>query len=602
MATELCIAKPRRRPSETGLDVAELEKFVGVLPSRESARSRLREFVEEARVSENPLVALIVAEWGEGKTSLFYSVLNRLEPPRAAAFIVSGRTVVTFLEKVCRGEVAPKTVSVAYGFLASVLAALLAEQLDAVERKCGSRPEPLDLSNFERCEDFVPRALEALANACSCEKMLLFIDEFEDIVGSDPRVVEYTVSGVTHLLNGAVKEISSREDVGKGRFAGWLHLLISLTPSAYNKLRSFGELSTVIARMSRRVKLIELKPLSREESWRLLKGLCTYVFDGVPIEKVFELPSMVNPLVVSTLGNPAALQRAFTELVYMRASDCGECFEPIDVESEVRYLQRIVVDLAGAKLPLIVSSFLEKLEKAVEGIAKLSGEPSSSLTKLLHAFLTNIVLDRGSIERIAGVRGKEVDDLLHLLNVAARTPLLSPYSVSRIAYPAIGLELSDEAKHVIAEAWRRALAKCPSIAGDPSELAQLVLEQTTFVSPSGELVAVVPVEEGGVELVSELIPVQISRDEAAVVLRTLSNELGNAGSTRELFALSPRIVNSVYLSPELTFLNFVRGAERRFRYWRELLSATRDEYLALGIIAALSIQRSSLEVLDVEVL
>jgi len=602
MASETCLPKPRRRPSETGLDVSEIEKFVGVLPSRESARARLREFIEEVHASENPLVALIVAEWGEGKTSLFYSILNKLEPPHHVAFIVSGRTVVSFLEKVCRGEIAPRTVSVAYGFLASVLAALMAEQLDAVERKCGSKPRGVELSDFEKCEDFVPRALEALASACRCERVLLFVDEFEDIVNSDPRVMEYTVSGITHLLNGAVKEISSREDVGRGRFAGWLHILISLTPSAYNKLRSFGELSTVIARMSRRVKLIELKPLSREESWRLLQGLCTYVFDGLEIGRVFEVPSMVNPIIVSTLGNPAALQRAFTELVYMRASECGSCFEPIDVDSEIRYLQRIVIDLAGAKLPLMVSSFLEKLEKAVEGVAKLSGESSSLLTKLLRAFLANIVLDSSSIERLVGVGEGGVEDVVHLLNVASRTPVLSSSSVSKIVYAVEGVTLDRESRHVLSDAWRKALSRCLSIAGDPGEVAQLVLEHSVYVSPSGELVALIPSEDGGLELVSELIPAQVSRDEAAVALRTLLSELEQLKPRRKLFVLSPRIVNSVYLSPELTFLNFVRGAERRFRYWRELISFAKDEYIALGIVAALSTYRNVIEVRDVEVL
>ncbi len=594
-----CLPKPVRRPSETGLNADEMERFVGSLPSREEARARLREFIEEAKTSENPLVALVVAEWGEGKTSLFYTVLNKLEPPQGVAFIVSGRTVISFLERVADRAIAPQTASVAYGFLASILATLFAEQGEAIERKCGSKAEAPSLADFPRCEDYVPRALEALASACRCDKVFIFVDEFEDIVSASPRVVEYAVSGVTHLLNGAVKEVSSRSDVGKGRFAGWLHLILSLTPTAYTKLRGFGELSSIIARFSRRVKLVELKPLPRVEALRLLKGLCRYVFDGAELEEVLDPCSIANPLIIASLGNPAALQRAFVELVYLKASECGDCFTPIGFSEALGYMQRISVDIAGAKLPLAVPNTVEKLRRVVSRVAALSRSDSRALD-LLDLALATILVEPEDASRRLGIEESEVSNATHLINAAARSPSL-PYA-TRILYPVKVVEWSEDARERVLEAWRKALALCPSTSSDPSSVAELIVEATTFVTPSGGLAIAIPSGgEEGIELVRELVPTQLSRDEAALALNTLAKELGGLEGSRDALLLSPRIVSATYVSPELTFLNFVKGVERRFRYWRELLASARDEHVLLGFVASISTLRNVVEVKRIEV-
>ncbi|NPA96734.1 MAG: hypothetical protein GXO32_03940 [Crenarchaeota archaeon] len=593
-----CLPKPRRRPSETGLNADEMERYVGVLRSREEARAKLREFIEEASASENPLVALVVAEWGEGKTSLFYTVLNKLQPPQAASFIVSGRTVISFLERIASGAVAPQTASVAHGFLASVLAALFVEQLEAIERKCGSRPSPIELSSFSRCEDYVPRALEELHAACNCSKIFVFVDEFEDIVSASPRVVEYAVSGITHLLNGAVREISSRSDVGKGRYAGWLHLVLSLTPSAYTKLRGFGELSSIIARFSRRVKLIELKPLPRSEALALLRGLCRYIFDGVELESVLRPCSLVNPLIVASLGNPAALQRAFTELVYLKAASSSECFTPITFSEAIELVKRISIDIAGAKLPLAVESSIEKLRRVVSRVSKLAG--GSKALELLDLALATLVIEPSDAKSLLGISDADLEDSVHTINAAARAPQLS--FATRILYAAELIPWSEEARERAVDAWRKALSTCPSTSSDPSTLAEIIVESSTYVDSRGGLAIAVPMKgEEGANLVKELVPTQLSSDEAALLLSVLSRELSSL-ERRKALILSPRIVSTIYVSPELTFLSFVKGVDRRFRYWRELISSIRDEHLLLGFVAAMSTLRSVLKVRRVEVL
>ncbi len=604
MASEgACLPRPKRRPSETGLNADEMEKFVGILPSREEARAKLREFIEEAMVSENPLVALVVAEWGEGKTSLFYTVLNRLEPPRAVSFIVSGRTVIGFLEKIVSGSIAPETASVAHAFLASILAALFAEQGDAIEKKCGARVDGVELPSFGKCEDYVGVALEALFSACRCDRVFIFVDEFEDIVSASAKVVEYAVSGITHLLNGAVKEVSSRSDVGKGKYAGKLHLVLSLTPSAYTKLRGFGELSSIIARFSRRVKLVELKPLPRREALALLKGLCRYIFDGVELEEVLNPVSIANPLMIASLGNPAALQRAFTELVYLKASTCGECFEPIGYKEALEFMQKISIDVAGAKLPIAVQSFVDKLRRVVSKFSRLSSDEPPKALELLDLALATILVDPEDACSRLSLSRESLDNLVHLINASAKSPQLA-HTVNKVLYRVWIVEWNEDRASWALEAWRKALSHCPSTSSDPSSIAELVVESSTFITPRGSLAIAFPHGgEEGIDIVRELVPTQLSRDEAALIANALVKEVRESGlEVKEGLVLSPRVVSAAFVSPELTFLSFVKGVDRRFRYWRELISVAKDDYLLLGFVTALSSIKSVAKVKRVEVI
>ena len=596
---ELCAPRPTKRPSETGLSVSELARGISI-KSRERALMKFREFLEECRSSDNPLAAFVVAEWGEGKTSLFYLILDPLRPPEAVGFIVSARTVMGYLEEAIRGGIFPKSKSLAYLLLASMLSALREEQIEAVKIKCSSSgielPSPHE---YESAEQFVRDTLSTLFTACRADRVYLFVDEFEDIVTASSRdLVESVISGLTHLLNGNVVEISTRSDTGRGEFAGRLHVIISLTPSAYSKLRSFGDLSTTIARLGRRVKIVELKPLKRSEAYAFIEALAGYIFGSeTDLRSVFNSLSLLNPIIIATLGNMAAIQRAFTELVYGQLSraPCGEGMRRIGYEDLIELLPTIQIHIAGADLPLMFEDLVKKIESQWSRYASMDSslDPSKSL-EILRYLIANVLVDPERMVRDLELRAVDVESTILALNAFVRgcTALSSSrrfvYRVKVVAY-------SEDLATTLEDVFVHALRLTPSTHSSARELASMLVEALTLVDDSlGLSIALPPTDVAELrDLLRDSIPVQMSDVEyerlASFIARRVAESVQESGGVR--YMVSPRVLSLVYLSPELTFLEFVRDIDRRFRYWRELIASIPSEFLELGIVSMLSCLR-----------
>jgi len=598
---EVCAPKPLRRPSETGLTVSELAKGVRIR-SRERAIMKFREFLEECRSSDNPLAAFVVAEWGEGKTSLFYLLLDPLRPPEAVGFIVSARTVMGYLESALRGALFPKSKSLAYLLLASTLAALREEQLEAVKNKCGCEGvEAPDPHSFESAEEFVKSSLETLFSVCRAEKVYIFIDEFEDIVTASNRdLVESVISGLTHLLNGNVVELSTRSDTGRGRFAGRLHIIVSLTPSAYSKLRSFGDLSTIIARLGRRVRIIELRPLRRSETFSFIEALTKYMFGpDTGLDSIFESASLLNPLIIATLGNMAAIQRAFTELVYGQASraPCGDGMKRLGYLDLFELLPTICIHIAGADLPLMFEDLVRKIESQWSRYVSMDSSLNRDKSlEVLRYVLANVLVDPERMVRDLGLSASDAETTTLALNAFVRgCSTLS--SCRRFVYRVRVVPYSDDLAQSLEELFAHGLRLAPSTHSSSRDLATMLVESLTLVDHvNGLSIALPPTDPAELrDLLRDSIPVQMSDVEyeriATFVARRLAESVGEGGSLRYL--VSPRVLSLVYLSPELTFLEFVKDIDRRFRYWRELIASIPSEFLELGVVSMIASLREA---------
>jgi len=612
-----CISLPRKRPSETGLSANELAQFVGLLPSRERAFNLIKEFIAEVRHADNPLVAFITAEWGEGKTSLYYMYLDSLKQSDVVSFIITSKTVLNYVNEALHGTLFSESKSEAYIALAAMLAALREEQTSAIEAKCGRHAELPSPNKFNSAKVYVQEALRTLlTEVCRESKVILFIDELEDIVSYGKQdVVNLLVSSITQILNGVVEEISKR---GKsvGQYAGRLHFIFSITPSAYAKLRSLGDLATVIARFSRRIKMIELQPLPREEAYKFVKGLVSYLYDKViTLSEVFDPPTLVNPLVLSSLGNLAALQRAVIDMLFLNSVrfQCGsDSMKILRSENVIENLKDVKVHIAGADLPLLVESNYRKLCTLwLRYIEFEAGIDKHVAHRFLDYLLTNIIIEPTRAANDLGIERKMFESLVSAINVFVKSPQLG-LNAKRFLYRVWTLRLTPELYTVLQDMLCKAFRTIPSLESESRELANRVIESLIYMDFDGSIVLAIPRSVSLAELkdflydvlpsvVSDVEIDKLTADIAQYIDEVVKSRINRDGIGERLL-VSPKILSFVFLSPELTLLNFVKDIDRRFKYWRELLSEIPEEYLVLGFVAMLSSRDDKIKISNIEVL
>ena len=612
-----CISLPRRRPSETGLSANELAQFVGLLPSRERAFNLIKEFIAEVRHADNPLVAFITAEWGEGKTSLYYMYLDSLKNSGVVSFIITSKTVLNYVSEAIHGPLFSESKSEAYIVLAAILAALREEQSSAIEAKCGKKPDLPSPTKFDSAKTYVQKALHTLlTEVCRENKVVLFIDELEDIVSYGKQdVVNLLVSSITQILNGVVEEISKRGN-SVGQYAGRLHFIFSITPSAYAKLRSFGDLATVIARFSRRIKMIELQPLPREEAYRFVKGLISYLYDRpITLSEIFDPPTLINPLILSSLGNLAALQRAVIDMLFLnsvRYQCSNDSMEILRSENVIENLKDVKVHIAGADLPLLVEPNYRKLSTLwLRYIEFEAGIDKDAARRFLNYLLANIVIEPSRIANDIGIERKTLENLVSTINVFVKSPQLG-LNARRFLYRVWTLRFTSELYTVLQDMLCKAFRSIPTLESESRELAERIIESLIYVDCDGSTVFVIPRSASLAELkdflydvlpsvVSDVEVDKLAADIAQYIDEVIKSFTRNS-EVGERLLVSPKILSFVFLSPELTLLNFVKDIDRRFKYWRELLSETSEEYLILGFVAMLSSRDDRVRIINIEVL
>jgi len=579
------------------LSAHDLSKYVGSLESRRRAEDAFLTALSEMKVSKTPIIVFITAEWGEGKTSLFFIYLDKLRPPDAVSFIVNTRTFIRYLEQALDKKLFPHTNSAAYQVLASILAALVEEQSSAVAEKCGCKdielPKPF---GYNDAKTYINDVLNRLLNeVCKARMLILFIDEFEDIVSINRgEVLETTITGLTHIMNGAVEEIS-RE--GKP-FCGRLHLVISLTPAAYAKIQTFRDMATTIARLERRIKRIELRPLTRSETYEFIRGVLRYMYEknDLRISDVFNPPNTVNPIAIATLGNMSAIQRAITEIVFQNAvkNRCNENeMMAITPNTALDLIRNVRVNIAGASLPIVVEHIVDRI------INLWSEYAQGNLVDLPKVLLSTILIGRSTLSNLLKVEENQIDRAINRLYAVCSSRTLG-IGARRFVYSVRTIDISLREK--IVDIIKSGFELVPRLRGSAQEIAETIVENSTFIDENERKVIALPFDANQLrDFLWDSIPMVLGSDELEAITLEILSSLQDVEAYDGYYMLSPRAISTIYLSPELTFLSFIKDFDRRFRYWRELLSSVDVDHLLLGVVALFLSDRSRIEVRDVVV-
>ncbi len=306
----------RMPPLSSGELEAELVRSAGVPPTRRAAIEALLDSVEEAASSDEPVVVFIVGEWGEGKTAAWHAYVKpELERRGFETVEVRAGSLDDALSR------ASWIASPGWRLLAAIYAVL----------EGGG----------------VPGDYREAAAKLASRKLAIFIDEVEDLVYREGGV-ERLLEGIHAVLDGEVRGLRAC-------------FYLAVSPTAYARITSWS----AWRRLRRRVRVVELRPLTRSEAIDALLAMLRYACGGcTPVQDV----RLFNAVVAASKGNLGALA-AYTRRLLAAWARRG-C-EPLGARDVARILSEPVP--AGLAAGGLDDEMLEKL--GVDALLVVAEEP-----------------------------------------------------------------------------------------------------------------------------------------------------------------------------------------------------------------------------------
>jgi hypothetical protein len=571
-----CKAARVKLPSLAGADAAKLAEVMPALESRRYVVEAVLDALAEMEASLDPVIVLLIGEWGEGKTSVFASIVAP-EARRRGWVVLEARasTVLGYLELLrSRGEVGSS-----FRLLASVLAA--AAEHTSVLPRLGGGDTP---SSYAR------KVLSELRRLG--RKVVVFIDEFEDVVVARDDVVADAIAGLVGLVNGDIVELSSRCS-GGSCYSGFLHLVLSVTPPAYTKLVSLRDFATVAARFKRRVRVVRIPPLDRTESYRFLESLARYSY-GESLSVLVDSTSYLNPVLVASQGNMGVLVSLFRSLV-SRSLELGRriCGGLVRLSANelLQLLARTTVSVGGADLPALNTDAYSRLIEAWRSYAKSVGLDEEVALRLALEVTARIVFTVDELAKALGLPANLVRVMIAEANAMAESSWVRSELGVELLLHRVKLVGAEEALPRISKALDELGARAELAGGDP---LRRMVDALTYVSEGRLVVAVALDRDGWRKLVADALPVDVPSSLVDRIAEAFANAMEGVDGV-EAYLLSPKLAQTLYASTELNYLDFVADRVERLKLNRRAYAEASRLPLVIGTIGLLAFEAKVLE-------
>lgn len=196
MASEK-IQKYNKLPPATGIPFSGFE--YAKIESRAPIAKTLETFLNLYRNARSLNVAVIRAEWGEGKTDAYERYIKpEAEKKGDFVYLVSTSTIVKVISK--SDDIFPLDNTASSIILASIFYALK-DELRARHERDDLFPEYLKYKDKEG-KEYINQILRTHFPGKNTKRMFIFIDEFEEILTSSSENQKAILSGIKELVNG----------------------------------------------------------------------------------------------------------------------------------------------------------------------------------------------------------------------------------------------------------------------------------------------------------------------------------------------------------------------------------------------------------------
>ena len=538
------------------------------IPSREPVERNLKNFLKRTREAQFLTVALIKAEWGEGKTDAFERYIKpEVEKKGDIAYLVSTSTIVNKLSKA--STLFPTNPPESVTLLATIFYSIK-DELKAKDEDYSLFPKE---TQFEDVLSYIKKTLENHLSSPKGKKrrrMYIFIDEFEEILLQPLDIQKKFLSGIKELINGQLRVIHKG-----GKFEGCVHFIIACTPYAYNRLKEDVNLKEIFGSISSRIgpSVIELPQISREESLKFLIDLINYCYDG-KIPKTFPVKSsgILNGICTISQRNLRPMIQLLIEL-FSAASIDGK-LRVIDYDFFIETLRGREISIYGEVTSCIDNDLLSKIETTLLNV-KNYGEKCLRLFKLLAGELKPF-----SVQELAqrlNIYEDEVHNFVEIINQE-----LKKIGISRAIARFEPLKEDKEIEKVL-ESIKPVSGQIILLRNKipvtifKDELVHFEIKGQGELSP----VMIFPRENDEfIRLFETYEPIEIDEDEAETFHRKIKDFFDFTARQRR-FMLSKELILQLYPSPLVMQLDFIMERPKRMSLWREAIKNFADMQLAL---------------------
>ena len=558
-------------PSITGKDVIELEEYAK-LP-RTQTYDKIKGFLEIARSVKEVRALFIVAEWGEGKTSIYEGLLKKSEIIKSDLVIpIPTKRLLTHVKEKA-GTLFSDTGSFGIRFFACLLYTIK----DVIENDLMNLP-PFNKIKIKPKEKgletpfFIKDGLASIFNSIPKEsRVFLFIDEFEDIIDEPTEIRHFVIRGLLDVVDGYPRVLLQEP------FAGRLHFLIAVTPPAYEEIRrmAYADWQRFFGQ---RVFDVNLEKLTRKDAYNYILGILKYCWRGRLPRIPFSEPGMFNAIYVATLGNPRSIVNLVETLLGHAKAQAplgSGKIKIIDPEDFIKALSDMKIAVYGGEITLLSRNFLFALYDKLRKICKERGLKEDKCIDLLHLLLSNLspISVKKLREKIGLVEEKDaIEDYLNALaeSLSELWGIDRPFVLFKritdegrdVIYSKLGAPETPQnlSKVVNALEFYHFDQNCSSLQGVLFVPHRRLSELSLRDSPSCQ---------NYIDFFTSFSP-ELNTDEIRILVDTLIFDQVGKGD-EDYLMLSPRVISIFYPSPSMFFLDFIEDLNKRFEIGSELM-------------------------------
>lgn len=544
------IQKYDKLPPATGIPFSGFE--YAKIESRAPIAKTLETFLNIYRNAKSLNVAVIRAEWGEGKTDAYERYIKpEAENKNDFVYHVSTSTIVRVISK--SDDLFPLDNTASSIILASVFYALK-DELRARNESDNLFPNYLKSKDKEG-KGYIDKTLRTHFPEKNNKRMFIFIDEFEEILTSGSENQKAILSGIKELVNGQLKLIHEG-----GEFEGKVHFIIASTPYAYNRIVEDVELAQIFGSFASRVKLIDLPQIRKKEAIQFLIDLIKYSYSGkLPIQLPFKSSGIFNGVYTISQRNIRALLQLYIEIMSSAARN-GD-MEVIDYILFINALKGKELTLYGGSTKCIDDDLLLKIEDTLLNI-RTHGERCANLFRLfvgeLHPFSINEINNRlvlsseSSVHSIVEMINQELKKI-GIQEAIMRFCPLKEGSSEKAVIDSIG---PIDGEIVILDARL-------SVEKFIDELVYYDVDSTDKLIST----IIFPKEREDLQLLFDLTEAQ------ADILYKRAFKYFEETAKERCYMLSKELINQLFPSPTWLLIDFIKDRNKRMELWREVLKS-----------------------------
>lgn len=533
------LRKFSRLPPRTGIPFSGFD--YACLKSRQQVEDAIKSFISQLQRSKSINVALIKAEWGEGKTDAYDRYIkSTLEKNNDLSFSVATSTIG---DKITRAnELFKEEGSSASKFLACVFAAT-GDDLRAKDGNSGI---------FGNLNTDALTYIKRIFQITKDSRIVLFIDEFEEILGFSSEKQKSILSGIKELINGQIGFLHEG-----GEYSGKFHLIIAVTPYAYNRIKDNPDLAEIFGSFASRLKIIELPQLKKDEIYQYLLDLLKYSYDGkIPPKIPFASTGILNALGIISQRNPRALVQLFCEL--MSKAEVDDSIKLIDYDHLIQSLKNEEISVYGGSTKCIDVELYEKIIGYLNNIQK----PKECIT--IFKFLTGELkpFSVAQIKERLHINDDEIHTCVNLINqelkkigiqqaITRYHPLKEEKSFDDII---TSLNPGEGNIHLINSTLQIDKLK--------DEMVFFEFTDDFGLKPF----VVFPKEVEDVETIFDL-----DKNDAQELHDKVLKKYFDTPAKARYYFLSHELISQIFPSPILLLVDFVRDRNKRMELWREVV-------------------------------